>query len=244
MEGGEQHHEGGHAGAVGQVLDAPQQFGVDGDVDVVGAEPAGARSGPVGGQGQWAGAGQPVAPGGEFGRVGGRGDRGQRGGRAEGRIRVQGAEFGEEHTQRPAVGHDVVGEQLEAGGAVGEGPDGDAPQRAGREVHGFGGAGVGGGAGLVVAGVGAEVAQVGDGQIGCGVGFGCDGAGGAVPLGEGGAQHGVPPGERAQGGGEAVRVDGAFDLCVEAQDVRGRTGVDLLEQPQSELDGADLGVHG
>ncbi|CAM5730528.1 hypothetical protein SALBM217S_09592 [Streptomyces griseoloalbus] len=183
-------------------------------------------------------------PGGEVGRVGGGGDLGQRGGRAEGAACVEGVEFGEEHAEGPAVGHDVVGEKLEPGGAVGEGPDGDAPERAGREVHGGGGAGVRLGARPGAAGVGVEVGEVGDGEVGYRFGRRGDGAPGPVAGGEGGAQDGVPVGEGAQGGGEAVGVEGAVGLGVVAEDVGGGARVDLLEQSQAELDRVGLGGGG
>ncbi len=138
----------------------------------------------------------------------------------------------------------MVGEELHPGGSVGEGPDGDAPQWAGREVHGGSGAGVRLGPRPGTAGVGTELTEVGDREVGYGLGLGGDGAGGPVPVGEGGAQHGVPTGKGVQGGGEAVGVEGAVDLGVEAEDVGGGARVDLLEQPQPELDGTDLGDYG
>ncbi len=93
-------------------------------------------------------------------------------------------------------------------------------------------------------GVGVEVGEVGDGEVGYGFGLRGDGALGTVPGGEGGAQYGVPVGEGVQGGGEAVRVEGAVGLGVVAEDVGGGARVDLLEQSQAELDRAGLGAAG
>ncbi len=99
VEGGEQHHEGGHSGAVGHVLDAAHQLGLHGDTDMVGAEAPTALPGSVRGQRERWGVRQAVPPGSEVGGVGGGGYRGQRRGRAEGPAGVQGAEFREEHAQ-------------------------------------------------------------------------------------------------------------------------------------------------